>query len=303
MNKLLIICGPTGVGKTSLALRLAKKFNGEIVSVDSRQVYKEMDIGTGKDHPKEMKIHLIDVVAPNQEFSVAQYVELAWKAIKDIWKREKLPIIVGGTGFYIKSLIDGIETLGVPPDWELRKKLSNLDIKKLREILEKTCPERLRGMNESDRKNPRRLIRAIEIASVGVPSQLHSTPYILDPLFIGLTAPYKILYQRIDKRVDERVKIGQEVEIKKLLKKGYSWMKSVLGVTIGYKEWQPFFEGKVTKDEVIQKWKFAEHGYSRRQMTWFRKDSRICWFNITEQGWQDEVEQLVGSWYNPNVSE
>ena len=155
-QKVLVVCGPTGVGKTSLALRLAKKFDGEIISADSRQVYKEMDIGTGKDHPEEMKIHLIDVVIPNQEFSVAQYVDLAWKAIKDIWKREKLPIIVGGTGFYIKGLIDGIETLGVPPDWKLRKKLSNLDIKKLREILEKTCPERMRGMNESDRNNPRR---------------------------------------------------------------------------------------------------------------------------------------------------
>jgi len=297
MDRLLVICGPTATGKTGLAVKLAKKFNGDLISADSRQVYKEMDIGTGKDHPKEMKIHLIDVVAPNQEFSVAQYANLAWKVIKDIWSRKKLPIIVGGTGFYIKGVIDGIETLGVPPDWELRKKLSNLDIKKLREILEKTCPERMRGMNESDRNNPRRLIRAIEIASISVPSQLHPTPYILNPLFIGLTAPYKILYQRIDKRVEERIKEGVEDEIRGLLNKGYSFVYSTLGVTIGYQEWQPYFEGKATQDEIIQRWKFAEHAYARRQMTWFKKDKRINWFDINKKGWENGVEKLIKNWY------
>lgn len=307
MNKLLVICGPTATGKTGLAVKLAKKFssrgrpasgwNGELISADSRQVYRGMDIGTGKDHPKEMKIHLIDVVAPNQEFSVAQYVNLAWKVISDIWKRKKLPIIVGGTGFYIKGLIDGIETLGVPPDWELRKKLSNLDIKKLREILEKTCPERMREMNESDRNNPRRLIRAIEIASVGVPSQLHPASYTLNPLFIGLTTPYKTLYQQIDKRVIQRVKMGAEKEVRRLLKKGYSWDLPAMN-SMGYIQWQPFFEGKVTKDEVIQRWKFTEHAYARRQMTWFKKDKRINWFDISLKGWENKVEDLVRKWYS-----
>ena len=307
MDRLLVICGPTATGKTGLAVNLAKKFssrgrpasgwNGELISADSRQVYKGMDIGTGKDHPKEMKIHLIDVVKPNQEFSVAQYVELAWKVISDIWSRKKLPIIVGGTGFYIKGVVDGIETLGIPPDWEMRWRLKDLPAQKLFEMLAQLDPEKVAQMNTSDRKNPRRLIRAIEVASKQQTTYNRQQRREFDAFFVGLTASYKVLYKRIDKRVDERVKMGQEVEIKKLLKKDYSWGKSVLGVTIGYKEWRPFFEGKATKDEVIQKWKFAEHAYVRRQMTWFKKDKRINWFDINKKGWENGVEKLIKNWY------
>jgi len=301
MNKLLVICGPTATGKTSLAVKLAKKFNGDLISADSRQVYKEMDIGTGKDHPKEMKIHLIDVVAPNQEFSVVQYANLAWKAIKDIWKREKLPIIVGGTGFYIKGVIDGIETLGVPPDWEMRWRLKDLPAQKLFEMLTQLDPEKAAQMNASDRKNPRRLIRAIEIAKWKMDNGEQKKFSILNSQFsilvVGLTAPYKILYQRIDKRVEERIKEGVEDEIRGLLNKGYSFVYSTLGVTIGYQEWQPYFEGRATQDEIIQRWKFAEHAYVRRQMTWFKKDKRINWFDINKKGWENGVEKLIKNWY------
>ena len=313
MNKLLIICGPTATGKTALGIKLAKRFNGEIVSADSRQVYISMDIGTGKDFKGAW---LLDVIEPNQEFSVAQYLDLAWKVIEDIWKRKKLPIIVGGTGFYIKALVDGIETLGVPPDWELRKQLSNLTIEQLREILRKTCPERLRGMSESDRKNPRRLIRAIEIAikmknekskkkkpaSRGSFGMDKGKFKILDTLFVGLKAPYKILYKRIDQRVDERVKMGVVDEIKKLLAEGYSWNNSVLATTIGYREWQSYFEGKTTISEVVQKWKFAEHSYARRQLTWFKKDKRMNWFDVTIPSFEKKIEKIVSKWYKSKYS-
>lgn len=295
MNKLLVICGPTATGKTALGIRLAKKFNGEIVSADSRQVYIGMDIGTGKDFKGAW---LLDVVKPNQPFSVAEYVKLAWQVIEDIWERGKLPIMVGGTGFYIKAIVDGIETMGVPPDWELREKLRYYDTKILRETLEKLDPEKLRRMNESDRKNPRRLIRAIELATKTVRPILARKPYTLNPLFIGLTAPYKTLYQQIDERVDERVKAGIEEEIKKLLQIGYSWENSVLGTTIGYREWQPYFERKSTLEEVVKKWKFAEHGYARRQMTWFKRDKRINWFDVTSPSVEEKIEKMVSKCYN-----
>lgn len=302
-KQLIVICGPTATEKTSLGIKLAKKFNGELISADSRQIYKGMDIGTGKDHPKDIAIHLVDVVNPNEQFNVAQYVKLATKTIKDIWKRGKLPILVGGTGFYIKGVIDGIGTIGVPPDWELRKKLQNSKTPKLQEILRKLDPEKWKRMNKSDRSNPRRLIRAIEIGIKAQKDKIEIVNCKLEIgnlLIIGLKAPNKILYQRVDKRVDKRVEQGVVEEIKNLLSQGYSWENSVLGETIGYKEWREYFKGKTTLEEVIQGWKYDEHDYARRQTTWFKKDKRIKWFDITKPGLEKEVVKLVRKWYSKN---
>jgi len=295
-RKLLIICGPTAVGKTKLGLKLAKRFNGEIISADSRQVYQGMDIGTGKDN---LKTWLVDVVEPSFRFNVADYQKRAKTAIDEILKKGKLPIIVGGTGFYIKAITEGIETIGVGPDWELRTKLSNCQINELQITLEKLDPDRFRRMNESDRQNPRRLIRAIEIAqAVGQNTKYKIQNTNKDTLFIGLTAPNEILYPRIDQRVEERIKAGLEEEIKNLLKKGYNWENSALGTTLAYSEWRDFFENKKDKFEIIKKWKFDEHGYARRQMTWFKKNKKINWFDITDNLWQEKVEKKVNNWYS-----
>ncbi len=309
MDKLLIICGPTATGKTLLGIKLAKKFQGEIISADSRQVYKGMDIGTGKDIEKGkwveghweiegIPLWLLDVVEPHQEFNVAQYVDLAQRAIGDIRKRKRLPIIVGGTGFYIKGLIDGIITLGVKADWELRMSLENLPAQNLFDLLSRIDPVKAASMNASDRKNPRRLIRAIEIASKSrrLKTKDRKQKISAEILFIGLKAEFKELYKRINKRVEERVKKGAEKEVKGLIKRGYSWDLPAMSA-LGYREWQPFLEGKVTREEVIQKWKFDEHSYARRQLTWFKKDKRIKWFEITSPGFKSEVEKLVKSWY------
>lgn len=296
MEKLLVICGPTATSKTALAVRLAKKFEGELISADSRQVYQGMDIGTGKDHPREVAIHLIDVAKPNQVFNVAQYYALARKALKDIWRQEKLPILVGGTGFYIKAILEGIGSLGIGPDQELRGQLAKLNPEQLREKLKQLDPERLEQMNLSDRQNPRRLVRAIEIAMDGSRTRGASKGIKADVLLIGLKAPLKTLYQRIDQRVEKRINQGVEKEIKGLLAKGYSWENSVLGETIAYQEWQPFFEGQATRLEVVQRWKFAEHAYARRQMTWFRKNKQIRWLDITEKSWEQRAEKLVANW-------
>ncbi len=322
MSKLLVICGPTATGKTSLGLTLAKNFKGEIISADSRQVYKGMDIGTGKDLPKNSKLKtqnlkppvgyylfsgvrvwMLDVVEPNQEFSVAQYVVLSQKVMADIWQRNKLPILVGGTGFYIKGLIDGIETLRVGPDWELRMRLENLPAQNLFDLLSRIDPIKAASLNASDRKNPRRLIRAIEVANKQQTTnnkQQRIKSERGDTLFIGLKAPLKELYRKIDRRVEERVKLGIEKEIKKLISKGYSWNLPAMSA-LGYQEWQDYFEGQATREEVIQKWKFDEHGYARRQLTWFKKDKRINWFDINENSWKNKVEDLVKSWYNEKI--
>ncbi|MGB9637483.1 MAG: tRNA (adenosine(37)-N6)-dimethylallyltransferase MiaA [Microgenomates group bacterium] len=322
MDKLLIICGPTATGKTKLGISLAKEFNGEIVSADSRQVYRGMDVGTGKDLGEStiynvqftikdfrigyykidgVKVWLLDVVNPDYKFNVADYKKCADLVIDDILRRGKLPIVVGGTGFYIKAVLEGIGTMGIEPDWELRERLSHCSIASLLEILTKLDPERIQRMSESDRKNPRRLIRAIEIARKGKGQSAKCKVTVesskLDTLFIGLTAPNKILYKKIDQRVEERMNMGLEDEIRGLLAKGYNFANSALGTTLAYREWQEYFEGKKTKDEVIQNWKFDEHEYSRRQMTWFRRDSRINWFDITDETFREKVEKLVGNWY------
>ncbi len=300
-KRLLVICGPTATGKTALGIKLAKKFGRELISADSRQVYRGMDIGTGKDHPQKIRIYLIDVVNPNEPFNVAQYVAMAAKVIKDIWKRGQLPILVGGTGFYIKALVDGIETIGLPPDWALREKLERKTLAQLQQLLQKVDPRRWQRMNQSDRNNPRRLIRAIEIASKS--QRFRSTFKMESVLFVGLTAPNKILYQRIDQRVDERVKQGVLEEIKSLLVQGYSWDNSVLGETIGYREFKLFFDGKINLEVAIQRWKFAEHSYARRQLTWFKKALRQAqgvWFDITKKGFEEEVEKLIKTWYSKN---
>lgn len=323
MKNLLIISGPTATGKTSLAFNLAKKFDGELISADSRQVYKGMDVVTGKDLDKEVKTWLLDVAEPNQPFTGADYQRLAWQAIEDIWKREKLPIIVGGTGFYIKALLDGIGTMGVKPDYKLREELNLLTVYELGKRLAKADSKRWERMNESDRKNPRRLIRAIEIAMdkhnsghyftrqhkssknitpvKGKQNQLYihlnTVLYLsnIDFLWVGLKADFKTLYKKIDKRVDERLQMGAVEETKQLAKK-YGWdIPSMTGQ--GYRELRGFVEGEITLDKAAARWTFAEHEYARKQMTWFKKDKRIVWVDISAKDFKSKVEQLVEQWY------
>lgn len=304
MSKGLVICGPTATGKTALAIKLAKKFNGEIISADSRQVYKGMDIGTGKDREilqkEKIKAWGLDLVEPDQKFSVSHWLKFIQPVIRDIRKRKKLPIIVGGTGFYIKGLTRGFESLGIPPDWELRRSLSNLEVKELRKRLRELDRERWRAMNKSDRNNPRRLVRAIEVKLQTQKTKRPTTRQnlkIFNILTIGLKASYKTLYQRIDKRVAERVKKGILKEIQGLLKRGYSWKDPGFN-TLGYKEFRDFFEKKASLEEAIQRWKYDEHAYARRQMTWFRKQKPIYWFDINKKGWQNEIIEKVKAFLN-----
>ncbi len=321
--KMIVICGPTATGKTELGLKLAKKFNGEIISADSRQVYRGMDIGTGKDVNNfkfsifnfksnsnfkninkkftigyytagSIKIWGLDIVDPDYQFNVGEYKEIAEKIIADIFKRGKLPIIVGGTGLYIKSLIEPLSFVNIPPDDKLREELRNQGIKELKDKLQKIDKQRFLKMNNSDRNNPRRLIRAIEICLYQKNHSFHSNNIYhysknnCQPVIIGLTADKKVLFKRIEERVNKRLKQGIITEIEKLLHKGYDWnLTSMSG--LGYQEFRPFFEKKASLSEVAEKWQQDEIKYAKRQLVWFKKMPNIYWFDITKPGFYTDL--------------
>ena len=302
-NRLLVICGQTGTGKTSLAIYLAKKFNGELISADSRQVYKGLNIGTGKDinEIKKSKVNIwgYDLIDPKKNFSVGNYIRFAQKTINDIQKREKLPIIVGGTGLFIKGVTDGIPTAFVPRNLKLRKNMEEKDADELFEILAQMDPIKAGSLNRSDKLNPRRLIRGIEVASwklEGRVPRLFQKPKF-ELLEIGLQASLDNLSKKIEKRVDKRIKDGVEEEIKKLISSGLSWDSQSM-TSLGYRQWRSYFEKKVTKKEVIDSWKKEELRYAKRQLTWFKKDIRINWFDSSKKNLIEGVEELVRKWYH-----
>jgi len=289
-NKLIIILGPTASGKTDLAIKLAKKFSGEIVSADSRQIYKEMDIGTAKPSKKERKAiphYLIDIIKPTQEFNVAIFKKLAVEAIKKIQKKGKIPFLVGGTGLYIKAIIDNIKFPKVPAKKSFRKILERKSEKELFKIYKKLDPQ---GAKIIDRKNKRRLVRAIEVCKVTKKpfwQQRKKGEPIFSPLIIGIKLPKKELKKRVKTRVEKMFKLGLENEVKNLTKK-YGWNISPLQ-TIGYQEWKEYFTKKpaITKKELKEKIKLHTIQFTKRQMTWFsarggsavsgKKDERIRW--------------------------
>ncbi len=340
MDKLLVICGPTATGKTKLALHLAKVLTsdkkgsglkGELVSADSRQIYRSLDIGTGKDISKnakyklpagkrglklggyyqigESKIWGYDLTGPKQEFSVAQYVKIAEKIIEDIWSRNKLPILVGGTGLYIKAIVDGIPTISIPKNMKLRRSLEKKKRAELFEMLAQIGPMKAAAMNYSDKRNPRRLVRAIEVAQWKLKNKLKEddSRKKFSTLIIGLKAEKRVLSERINKRVKIRVKMGLEKEIEKLLKEGVTWKHQSMN-SLGYKQWKAYFkkhlvrkvsvsEKEKDRNEVMRKWEKEESRYSKKQMTWFRRDKRIEWFDITSPEWQKSVVKLAKEWY------
>jgi tRNA dimethylallyltransferase len=274
--KILVILGPTSTGKSALGVMIAKKFNGEIISADSRQIYTNLTIGSGKISEKEMsgvKHHLINIADENINFSVGDFKAQAEDVIKEIIVSEKTPIIVGGTGFYITSIVDGIALPEVPPNNKLRKELAETPAEILLEKLKILDPERTKTIEQ---KNPRRLIRAIEIAmAIGkVPPTELQEKY--DSLQIGLDLPDNTLKSRIKMRTEKRLANGWAEEVQQLINAGVTKERfSEFG--LGYAHIYSCLQEKhpINREEIEMK----EWHYVKRQRTWFKRDTRIRWFN------------------------
>ncbi len=308
MIKPVIIYGPTATGKTALGIDIASKTNGIIISADSRQVYKRLDIGNGKTNftakvkkfegywiVDGIKILGFDLVDPQTQFSVADFLKFASKSQVQIRKKNKVPIIVGGTAFYIKALISGIGSVGVPPNINLRKKLGKLNKVELLEMLKKTDPQKIAKMNESDRNNPRRLIRAIEISKSKTnhkPSKVLMNNFVL----IGLTAPNQFLYKKADDWLKERLENGLENEINNLIESGISvnWLE---GLGLEYRWITKYLTGKFNKEIALKRLSGDIHSFIRRQKTWFSKFPSAKLFDITQNNWQKEVEKTISLCY------
>ncbi|MCK5285812.1 MAG: tRNA (adenosine(37)-N6)-dimethylallyltransferase MiaA [Candidatus Pacebacteria bacterium] len=282
-NKIIVILGPTASGKSDLAVTLAQKYNGEIISADSRQVYKGLNIGSGKITKKEMKNiphYLLDILKPQRNFSVGQFKKKADKIIEDILKRGKLPILVGGTGFYIQAVVAGIILPEVKANLVLRKDLALRAPSELFLMLKRVDPERAKNI---DAKNPRRLIRAIEIATdLGkVPSLklLGSHTANWEVLQIGVKTDQGILNKRIEKRFYKRVKAGIVKEAENLHKKGLTY-KRMLEIGLAHKYIPLLLKNKISQQEFIDNSIKEEQKYAKRQRTWFKKDKRIEWFEL-----------------------
>jgi tRNA dimethylallyltransferase len=317
MNKFIIVCGPTATGKTSLALKLAKSFKAEIISADSRQVYKGMDIITGKDIPKDFsvkksnlmfddkpifyyenktKIWGYDIVNPDQIFSVNHYNRYVDIVMKNMKKKKILPIIVGGTGLYLKSLTHNIATLKIPPNFELREKFKTTSIGKLQSILIGINKNEYLSMNSSDKRNPRRLIRLIEVLMALNIRQKTTPKKDIKCLWIGLKLPWKTLSTNILHRIRKRIESGAEQEIITLLKKGYSFSLPSM-TAIGYREWQNYFKGDIQLFDVINKWIINENKYAKRQMVWLKNQSDINWYDSSKKNTLNKVVEKVSQWY------
>ena len=288
MEKVVVICGPTASGKTSLSIELAKKINGQIISADSMQIYDEMDIGTAKPTKEEMqgiKHYLIGNVKPTNRYSVSEYKKDATNAIEETIQDNKFPIIVGGTGLYVNSLIYGIDYPEIETDLEYRKKLEEIaekeGLNKLYNMAKEIDEKAMEKISPNDQK---RILRILEIynqtgktkTELEIESRKNGVKY--DFRVFAIDMPREILYERINKRVDIMLENGLLEEVQRLYKKyGEELYTSIQA--IGYKEVIDYINGKYTKEEMIEKIKMETRRYAKRQLTWFRKIENITWLN------------------------
>ena len=307
MSQILVVAGPTASGKTSLAVRLAKEYGGEVISADSMQIYQHMNIASAKPTVDEMQgipHHLLDFVSPFDSFSVADYVKLAKEKINEIISRGKLPIVAGGTGLYISSLVDNIEFAEEEPDPTVRNRLfaelAESGIEPLYERLRKIDPVAAENIHPNNHK---RVIRALEIfETTGFTmteqnARSKMTPPPFESYMLALSPDREVLYERINQRVDAMEKVGLFEEAKQLQAMGLTRdMQSMQG--IGYKEAFDYLNGEITKEECIEEIKRATRRYAKRQLTWFRRDSRYNWVNPLAE--TDIIAAMEAfTWKNP----
>ena len=309
-EKLIIITGPTAVGKTSISISLAKRMNGEIISADSMQIYKYMDIGTAKVTETEMEgvpHHLVDFVKPDQQFTVADYKDNATKIIQYLNKEGKLPIVTGGTGLYINSLVYELNFVDVPPNQELRDELESFAV----EYGNSALLDKLRGIDpiaagKYTENDIQRIVRAIEITTLSgktydeygsnfrVPNERY------DLLMYCLTMDRQKLYERINKRVDVMLQLGLVREVEMLMDMGYG--KDLVSMkAIGYKEVKEYLEGNENYEDTVEKIKKLSRNYAKRQLTWFRRDKRINWIDVEEYESKDDIVEYLVNDINKHI--
>ena len=289
--KVIVIVGPTASGKTSLSIELAKRINGEIVSCDSMQIYKDMDIGSAKPTKEEMqgiKHYMIDIVTPEERFSVAEYKKQAELAIEEILQKGKTPIVIGGTGLYANSLIYGIEYNDIKLDEEYRKKLEMIALTEsgLEELYNQAIKIDEKAMEIISRNDKKRIIRVLEIyhstgktkTELEVESRKNGVKY--DYKVFTINMDRDILYERINKRVDIMLENGLIEEVKNILIKYKKFPTAMQG--LGYKEVVEYLKNEISKEEMIEKIKQETRRYAKRQLTWFRKNKETMWLNGLE---------------------
>lgn len=299
-EKLVVLIGPTAVGKTKMSIELAKRLDAEIISGDSMQIYKGMDIGTAKITPAEMQgipHHLIDIKDPEDSFSVAEFQQLVRPLIREITRRGKLPMIVGGTGLYIQSVLYDYQFTDAPSDEGYRQKLRKL----VEENGEMALFHMLKAVDEESAarihpNNVRRVIRALEIYHCTGKTmsewQKTQTPELLyDAAIIGLTMEREQLYRRINERVEQMIANGLLDEVKALYDKGLSDCQSIQA--IGYKELYAYFAGAISLKEAIEQLKQNSRRYAKRQLTWFRNKLPVRWFDMTDSEKFDETREEI----------
>jgi tRNA dimethylallyltransferase len=288
--KIIVILGPTATGKSDLAVHLAKKFKGEVISADSRQVYRGLNIGTGKITADEMQgvpHHLLDITEPQERFTVVKFQELAREKISEIFSRGHIPIICGGTGFYIESLLTGSVLPEVKPDEELRNELAKKTPGELFNMLQKLDPVRAKNI---DPKNSRRLIRSIELAqALGSVPKIQSISPDYSYLKIGLNLPPEELKNKIKLRLNKRLKMGMIDEAKNLHEKGLSFER-MIELGLEYKYLALFLKGEISEQEMKTVLEHEIWHYAKRQMTWFKRDKEIKWFYPDHN---QEIDQCV----------
>lgn len=295
-----VIGGPTASGKSNLAVELAKRINGEIISADSMQIYKDMNIGTAKITPEEMQginHYLIDFVSPDERYSVSSFKKDAEKAIEAILAKGKVPIIVGGTGLYIDSLILGIEFQDEKIDTEYRESLNKIaeeqGLQKLYNMAQAIDPVAMKKISENDKK---RIIRVLEIyhktGKTKTEQELESRKSEIKYNYklFAITMDRQVLYEKIEKRVDKMIEQGLIDEVQGILNKYQKFPTAMQG--LGYKEVVEYLENKTTKEEMVEKIKKETRHYAKRQLTWFRKNKNIIWLN-GENSIEDNIDIMI----------
>jgi tRNA dimethylallyltransferase len=306
---LLVLVGPTASGKTALALQLAERLGGEIVSADSRQIYRLMDIGTAKPTAAErarVPHHLLDVVWPDEPYTLAQYQGDATRAIADIQARGRLPLLVGGTGLYVRAVVDGLAIPAVPPQPALRAELeaeaATHGAAALHARLAVLDPPTAATI---DPANVRRLVRALEVClTTGRPlsEQRGARPTPYRPLLLGLNTARATLYAWADGRVDGMLQAGLLAEVEALADRGYAWELPAMS-SLGYRELGAYLRGALSLPEATARMKLATHAYIRRQLTWFRPDARIHWIDAADPRRDKDAGALVAEWQAAHLAQ